>query len=112
MSAPSLLAKPQNRESPTGGYWFTDLKQAYSFPSFKKLTGKGVTIGILMEGTFNQPDMTAYFGHELLPSPRISTVDIAGCSAFTPDVSFETPLDIQQSGGMAPAASIILCKIP
>ena len=60
-SPPSNLAKPQNRESPTGGYWFTDLKQAYSFPSFKKLTGKGVTIGILMEGNFNQPDMDDLF---------------------------------------------------
>jgi subtilase family serine protease len=58
-SYPSNQAKPQNRESPTGGYWFDDLKQAYSFPSFKKLTGKGVTIGILMTGDINQPDMTA-----------------------------------------------------
>jgi subtilase family serine protease len=110
LSAPSLL--PQNRESATGGYWFTDLKQAYSFPSFKKLTGKGVTIGILMEGGFNQPDMTAYFGHELLPSPKISTVNIAGGSPFNRNGSFETHLDIQQSGGMAPDASIILYNLP
>jgi subtilase family serine protease len=109
---PSNLAKPQNRESPTGGYWFTDLKQAYSFPSFKKLTGKGVTIGILMEGGFNQKDMTAYFGHELLPSPKISTVNIAGGLPFSPSNSFETHLDIQQSGGMAPDASIILYNLP
>jgi subtilase family serine protease len=109
---PSNLSKPQNRESPTGGYWFTDLKQAYSFPSFKKLTGKGVTIGILMEGGFNQPDMTAYFGHELLPSPKISTVNIAGGLPFSPNNSFETHLDIQQSGGMAPDASIILYNLP
>jgi subtilase family serine protease len=110
VSVPSLL--PQNRESSIGGYWFTDLKQAYSFPSFKKLTGKGVTIGILMEGGFNQPDMTAYFGHELLPSPKISTVNIAGGSPFNPNGSFETHLDIQQSGGMAPDASIILYNLP
>ena len=109
---PSNLAKPQNRESPTGGYWFDDLKQAYSFPSFKKLTGKGVTIGILMEGGFNQPDMTAYFGHELLPSPKISTVNIAGGSPFDPNGSFETHLDIQQSGGMAPDSKIILYNLP
>jgi subtilase family serine protease len=111
-SAPSLLTKPQNRESPIGGYWFTDLKQAYSFPSFKKLTGKGVTIGILMEGGFKQSDMTAYFKHELLPSPKISTVNIAGGSPFDPNGSFETHLDIQQSGGMAPDASIILYNLP
>jgi subtilase family serine protease len=111
-SAPSLLAKPQNRESPIGGYWFTDLKQAYSFPSYKKLTGKGVTIGILMEGNFNKPDMTAYFEHELLPAPKISTVNIAGGAPFSPSNSFETHLDIQQSGGMAPNASIILYNLP
>jgi subtilase family serine protease len=111
-ATPSLLTKPQNRESPIGGYWFTDLKQAYSFPSYKKLTGKGVTIGILMEGDFNQPDMDAYFGHELLKSPNISTVQIAGGAAFDPNGSFETHLDIQQSGGMAPNASIILYNLP
>jgi subtilase family serine protease len=108
---PSNLTKPQNRESPTGGYWFDDLKQAYSFPSFKKLTGKGVTIGILMEGDFRQADMTAYFRHELLPSPKIKTVQIAGGSPFDVNGSFETHLDIQQSGGMAPNASIILYNL-
>jgi subtilase family serine protease len=105
-------SQPQNRESSTGGYWFDDLKQAYSFPSFKKLTGKGVVIGILMEGNFNQPDMTAYFGHELLPSPVIHTVNIAGGAPFSPGNSFETHLDIQQSGGMAPNAHIILYNLP
>ena len=108
----SNLAEPQNRESPIGGYWFDDLKQAYSFPSFKKLTGKGVTIGILMSGDFRQADMTAYFGHELLPSPKIRTVLIAGGSPFDVNGSFETHLDIQQSGGMAPDASIILYNLP
>jgi len=107
-----VQAVPQNRESSTGGYWFDDLKQAYSYPSFKKLTGKGVTIGILMEGNFNQPDMTAYFGHELLPSPKIKTVNIAGGAPFDKNNSDETHLDIQQSGGMAPNAQIILYNLP
>jgi subtilase family serine protease len=111
-SRPVDQSIPQNRESSTGGYWFDDLKQAYSFPSFKKLTGKGVTIGILMEGNFNQPDMTAYFGHELLPSPSIKAVNIAGGSPFSANNSFETHLDIQQSGGMAPNAHIILYNLP
>ncbi len=44
---------PANRTSPIGGYWFTDLKQAYSFPTFKAYTGKGVTIGVLMETGYN-----------------------------------------------------------
>jgi subtilase family serine protease len=111
-SLPSNLARPQNRESPTGGYWFDDLKQAYSYPSFKVLTGKGVHIGILMEGNFNPPDMTAYFSHEHVAKPHITTVDIAGGSPFDPNGSFETHLDIQQSGGMAPDAGIILYNLP
>ena len=108
----SNSAEPQNRYSPDGYYWFDDLKQAYSFPSFKKLTGKGVTIGILMTGDFNPSDMTAYFGHELLPTPQISTFNIAGGAPFDVNNSLETHLDIQQSGGMAPDASIILYNLP
>jgi hypothetical protein len=111
-SYPSRLIKPDNRESPTGGYWFTDLKQAYSYPSFKVLNGEGVTIGILMEGGFNPPDMRMYFSHEKLATPDIHTVNIGTGSPFDPNNSLETHLDIQQSGGMAPKASIILYNLP
>jgi len=103
---------PQNRYSTTGGYWFDDLKQAYSFPSYKAYTGKGVTIGILMSGDFNPPDMAAYFGHEKLAVPDYKTKNIDGGAPFDPNNSFETHLDLQQSGGMAPDAKIILYNIP
>jgi len=103
---------PDNRYGPTGAYWFTDLKQAYSFPSYKAYTGKGATIGILMAGDYNPPDMDLYFGHEKLATPKISTVNInGGAPPLTAD-AFETHLDIQQSGGMAPGASIILYNVP
>jgi len=89
---------PDNRYGPTGAYWFTDLKQAYSFPSYKAYTGKGATIGILMAGDYNPPDMDLYFGHEKLATPKISTVNInGGAPPLTAD-AFETHLDIQQSG--------------
>jgi subtilase family serine protease len=110
--SPGRLRNPQNRESPVGGYWFDDLKQAYSYPSYKVLTGKGVTIGILMEGDFNRRDMNLYFSHEKIATPKIRTVNIGTGSPFDPDGSFETHLDIQQSGGMAPKASIILYNLP
>jgi subtilase family serine protease len=109
---PSALNRPQNRESPIGGYWFTDLKQAYAYPSYKVLTGAGVTIGILMSGDFNPPDMAMYFSHEKLGTPNISTVNIGTGAPFDPNGSFETHLDIQQSGGMAPNATIILYNLP
>jgi len=106
-----VLHDPQNRESPIGGYWFDDLKQAYSYPSYKVLNGKGVTIGILMEGDFNPPDMKLYFSHEKLATPNITTVNIGTGSPFDPNGSFETHLDIQQSGGMAPKADITLYNL-
>jgi kumamolisin len=103
---------PQNRYSPTGSYWFDDLKQAYSFPSYKTYTGKGVTIGILMSGDFNPPDMAAYFGHEKLAVPNFKTINVDGGAPYDPNNSFETHLDMQQSGGMAPNAKVLLYNIP
>ena len=81
-----VAALPQNRYSSTGGYWFDDLKQAYDFPSYKTYTGKGVTIGILMEGGFNQPDMDKYFTHEKLATPNYSEIDVNGAPPYDPDL--------------------------
>ena len=105
---------PENRYSPVGGYWFDDLKQAYGWPTYQALTGKGVTIGILMSGGFSQTDMNLYFNHEKLASPAFTTVNVDGGSAFDPtnDGTFEAELDLQQSGGMAPKAAVTLYSIP
>ena len=105
-------AQPDNRYSAEGGYFFDDLKQAYSYPSYQALNGKGVTIGILMSGAYNPPDMAAYFGHEKLAVPNFTQVNVDGGSPFDPDNSDETHLDMQQSGGMAPNAHIILYNLP
>jgi len=119
MKKPSMIRadvkKPDNRSSPTGGYWFDDLKQAYSFPSYKVVNGAGVTIGILMTGGQSLVDTQAYFAHEGLPAPTITEVDAPGAPPYDPANPFnsaETQLDIQQSGGMAPGASIIDYNIP
>ena len=103
---------PQNRYDPTGPYWFTDIKQAYDFPSYKALTGKGVTIAIVMANDFLDSDMALYFGHEKLPVPKIVHVPVKGGAPFDPDGSFEVSLDIQQSGGMAPKATIRAYNLP
>lgn len=63
---------PDNRVGPTGGYWFTDLKQAYSFPSFEAYSGKGVVIAVLMEGDYLPADMVKYYGHEKIAPPAIA----------------------------------------
>ena len=110
---PHSQRTPQNRYGPYGGYWFDDLKQAYGFPSYLYYTGKGATIGILMSGDYNPPDMDLYFGHENLPTPHFSTVNVDGGAPFDPNGdSFETHLDLQQAGGMAPDANIILYNLP
>ena len=102
-----------NRYSTAGSYWFTDLKQAYQWPSYTTYTGAGVTIGILMSGDYNPSDMDLYFGHEKLATPRISTVQVLGGAPYDPNGdSLETHLDLQQSGGMAPKASLVLYNLP
>jgi subtilase family serine protease len=110
-----IADSPANRESPTGGYWFDDLKQAYSYPSYKQLTGKGVTIGILMTPGYNPPDVARYFAHEKLATPKITTFNVEGGAPYDPSNPFnsaETFLDIEQSSGMAPNANIILYNLP
>jgi subtilase family serine protease len=109
----SLLGDlPANRESAFGGYWFDDLKQAYSYPSYKALTGKGVNIGILMTPNFNPSDMTLYFSHEKLATPSISTINIEGGAPFDPNEVAETHIDITHSAGQAPLAHIYLYNMP
>lgn len=107
-------AAPANRYSPAGIYWSDDLKQAYSFPSYEKYTGKGSKIGILISSDINASDMAAYFGHEKLAVPKITVEPVLGGAPFDPNSegSFEAELDVQQSGGMAPNAKITVYNIP
>jgi subtilase family serine protease len=104
-----------NRYSNIGPYWFTDLKQAYGYPSYQKLNGAGVTIAIVMSSDVSSADTTKYFAHEGLAAPRVTTRSIKGGSPFDPannDASFEASLDVQQSLGSAPGARAILYSIP
>ncbi|WP_158785659.1 protease pro-enzyme activation domain-containing protein [Granulicella sp. L46] len=107
-------ASTANRYSPAGSYWFDDLKQAYTFPSYKSYSGKGSKIGILIPSAINASDMAAYFGHEGLAVPKITVETVLGGEPFDPnsDSSFEAELDVQQSGGMAPDAKITVYDIP
>lgn len=105
-------ANPQNRYSTAGPYWFTDLKQAYQWPTYAVYTGKGTTIGILMTGDYEPTDVNNYFTHEKITAPKIQEVKINGGAPFDPVGSTETHLDLQQSGGMAPGAKIIFYNMP
>ena len=112
LPAASVSQHPDNRYGPTGGYWFTDLKQAYSYPSYQAYSGTGVVIGILMSGDYSAADMVKYFGHEKIAPPKVYEVKIAGGAPFGTDDSVETALDLQQTGGMAPNASLLLYNLP
>jgi subtilase family serine protease len=114
MRTMSFRAAPQTRYAPVGPYWFDDLKQAYSFPSYRAFSGSGVRIGVLMAGGYQQSDMNAYFSHEKLKSPHFSEVKVEGGAPFDPNSngSLEAELDLQQTGGMAPGADITLYSIP
>ena len=105
---------PQNRYGQAGGYWFDDLKQAYAWPSYNVVNGKGATVGLLMAGGFSQSDMNLYFGHEKLKTPNIAAINVNGGAPYDPNDggTFEAELDIQQSAGMAPGANILLYSIP
>jgi subtilase family serine protease len=105
-------ALPDNRYGTAGPYWFDDLKQAYTFPSYLSYNGTGTTIGVLMSNDFKPNDMTLYFNHEHLATPSYTTVNIDGGAPFSANDSLETSLDLQQTGGMAPKASIVLYNLP
>ncbi len=111
-AAPAGVAEPQNRYSPTGGYWFTDLKQAYSYPSFQAYDGTGVLIGVLMTGDYLPADMVKYYGHEKIAPPKIFEIKVAGGAPFGTGGSVETALDLQQTGGMAPNSQLLLYNLP
>lgn len=106
------MANPDNRYGTTGPYWFTDLKQAYSFPSYLAYDGTGATLGVLISGDYRAADMTSYFGHEKLAAPSVIEFKINGGSSYASGGSFEAALDLQQSGGMAPNAQLVLVNIP
>ncbi len=129
LSAHAVGAKPfsrslgpitDNRYSSTGGYWFTDLKESYEAPSYLTASGKGATIGIVMSSDVSDRDTAAFFNHEKFtavsgaPVPTVVRryVDGAKPGLITGGGGFEASLDVQQSLGSAPSASVLLYDIP
>ena len=117
-------ANPDNRNSASGGYWFTDLKQAYDYPSYqattngKPLDGTGVNVAVLMSNDVLDSDIAAVFNHEKFtavtgkPVPTIKRVLIDGGAPFDTNASFEASLDVQTVLGGAPGSSVTLVNVP
>jgi subtilase family serine protease len=121
---------PQNRSSQTGGYWFTDLKQAYSYPSYQakvtingvkqRLDGTNATIAILMSSDVLDSDIDMVFTHEkfttysgLSANPKLyKRVMVDGGATTSSDAFDEASLDTQEALTGAPGAHVDLYAIP
>ena len=115
---------PTNRYSASGDYWFTDLKQAYDYPTYqakvngKALDGTGVSVAVLMENDVLDSDIAVVFNHEKFTSitgkapPTVRHVAVDGGAPFDVNASFEASLDVQQVLGGAPGATVTLVNIP
>ena len=124
-------ASPDNRNGPTGSYWFTDDKQAYSYPAYTNVShlpggynrvnvtdGFGVNVAVLMSDLIFPNDVAAAFNHEQFtaitgkPVPVVNTVLVDGGGVLNGNGSFEASLDVQQVTGGAPGSHVTLFSIP
>lgn len=107
---------PQNRFGPDEPfYWFDDLKQAYTYPSYTVANGSGRTTALVAASDFLDSDVDLYFGSELLAPPTIVRRPVDGGSPpfdINSPYSDEVSLDVQQQGGSAPGATIVVYEAP
>jgi kumamolisin len=104
--------------NPFGYLTVTDFADYYDVdPLYQKgLTGDGRTMGILTFAAFKPSDVFAYWqavGLKVNPN-RIQVVNVDGGPGAPSDASgsLETTLDVEQSGGIAPGANIIVYQAP
>ena len=124
------LGKPQAAQSAqsassgstTGnapGLWtVADLSKYYDVQPLaaKNVTGEGRTLAIVTLASFTPADAFAYWTAVGLKvnASRITVVDVDGGPGAPSDASGseETTLDVEQSGGLAPGAKIIVYQAP
>jgi subtilase family serine protease len=107
---------PENRYGPNEPfYWFDDLKQAYTYPSYTVANGSGRTTALVAASDFLDSDLAAYLGSELLAAPTVTRRQVDGpVPVFAPGNPYfdEVSLDVQQQAGSAPGASIVVYEAP
>jgi subtilase family serine protease len=126
-AAASLGGVPINRLNPNNGLavgnppgllTVSDFAASYDVnPLYARgFTGKGRTIGIVTLASFTPSDAFAYWSSlNLNTDPnRITVVNVDGGPGAPSDASgsVETTLDVEQSGGIAPGANIIVYQAP
>jgi kumamolisin len=116
-NAPSAASPMQQGNAP-GTWTVTDFANYYDVqPLYQQgLTGKGRTLGILTLASFTPSDAFAYWkaiGLKIA-ADRLSVLNVDGGPGAPSDVSgsLETTLDVEQSGGVAPRAKIIVYQAP
>jgi kumamolisin len=103
--------RPHNAKGPLGPYFPTDFKQAYEMPSIQSASGKGVTIGIVMASPIHPSDVHTFFSEFGSTEPKVTTVNVDGGGKLGNFATGETSLDVEQSGGIAPMANIVIYNI-
>ncbi|HET6552347.1 MAG TPA: S53 family peptidase [Dyella sp.] len=115
-AAPACTGNPTATCSP-GDFTVGDVANRYNInPLYKAgVTGKGSTIGIATLADFLPSDAYAYWsaiGLAVKPN-RITQVHVDGGGELSgPAGSGETSLDVEQSGGLAPWADIVVYDAP
>jgi subtilase family serine protease len=109
MPAPGTLAT-----ATPGSFTVGDVANFYNInPLYaRNINGKGTTVGIGTLASFDQADAYTYWSAIGLPvlANRITVVSMDGGTGT--NGSGETTLDVQQSGGLAPQAKIIVYEAP
>jgi kumamolisin len=104
--------------NPPGRWTVADYAQYYNVtPLYKQgLTGRGQTLAILTFATFAQSDAYRYWSALGLKTKanRITEIPVDGGSGPPGDAagSDETTLDVEQAGGLAPGADILVYEAP
>jgi len=110
---------PQTTTPDEPGFWtVTDFADYYDVqPLYRAgLTGRRRTLGIITLAAFTPSDAFAYWsalGLNVNPD-RLTIVNVDGGPGTPSDASgsVETTLDVEQSGGVAPGANIIVYQAP
>ena len=104
--------------NPLGQLTVADFAARYNVtPLYTRgITGKGRTLAIVTLASFTPTDVFTYWaGVGLKVNPhRLTIVDVDGGPGVPSDASFssETTLDVEQAGGVAPGAKIIVYQAP
>jgi subtilase family serine protease len=112
-----LAVKPASGNAP-GSLTVTDFAKHYDVdPLYQRgVTGKGRTLGILTFASFTPSDAFKYWkavGLSVDPN-RLTIINVDGGPGAPSDASGsdETTLDVEQSGGIAPQAKVLLYQGP